>query len=110
MALKKRAAVSSRGLVLLGSISGGISFLVLWGDGAEIGRALLAGVAVAAWIVGFIAALNWYNQQRQQQVVDVVRQLQTDPEPEPSSTAAETSSAEATPDAPTTVPPRPNTS
>ena len=68
-----------RGFVLLGSISGGITFLVLWADGAEIGRAVLAGLAVAVWLVGFIAALNWYNQFRQRQVADIISQLPTDP-------------------------------
>lgn len=52
---------------------------MLWGDGAEIGRAVIAALAVAAWLVGFIMALNWYNKQRQQQVADIIRQLPVDP-------------------------------
>ena len=108
MALRKRAAIGGRGLVLLGSISGGISFLVLWGDGAEIGRALLAGAAVAAWLVGFIAALNWYNKQRQQQVVDIIRQVPTDPGPEASATTAETTDTHSTADGPAAIQPRSN--
>ena len=78
MAFRKRAPMGLRGFVLLGSISGGTTFLVLWADGSEIGGAVLAGLAVAAWLVGFIAALNWYNQFRQRQVADIVRQLPTD--------------------------------
>lgn len=78
--MRRRSPVGRRGLVLLGSASGGITFLVLWGDGAEIGRAVLSGLAMAIWLVGFIAALNWYNQYRQRQVADIISQIPTGPE------------------------------
>lgn len=82
--------------------------MVLWVDGAEIGRALLAGVAVAAWLVGFIAALNWYNKQRQQQVIDIIRQMPTGPDAEASTTTSTATDSQHPAEGSTTTRPGPS--